>query len=301
MSRNHPFTRLILLSSGASPCRTSRAGSRLGRGNNGKKTRMRKFVLALAVSAAFATPAMAEDFSGPYIGTGVTPRQRAGFGRPRRPGRFRSRRHARSQVMTSRSALGAAFLGVEAKARPQRRRRLETRRRRLGLRAAPAPRGGVKLNPSTALFARLGYARNRVSIEDVSRQGDGVACCGAGVQAALPRQKVSLRRGPPVQLRAGPDQQPGGPVAVLQLPDRSARQKTGGGSARSRPFLAPLCAGLPGSEGSDLVDVLDPGRAFRPEVSTSDAPVSRIRLGHGSRGQPAGEAHGIVCRKFASS
>ena len=29
---------------------------------------MRKFVLALALSAAFATPAMAEPFSGPYVG-----------------------------------------------------------------------------------------------------------------------------------------------------------------------------------------------------------------------------------------
>src|SRR5690606_41820456 len=33
---------------------------------------MRKFVLALAASAAFATPAMAEDFAGPYVGLGVT-------------------------------------------------------------------------------------------------------------------------------------------------------------------------------------------------------------------------------------
>src|SRR5687768_8514963 len=71
MSRNHPFTRLMLLFSGASPCRTSRAGSALGEATM-EKTRMRKFVLALAVSAAFATTAMAEDFSGPYIGTGVT-------------------------------------------------------------------------------------------------------------------------------------------------------------------------------------------------------------------------------------
>lgn len=147
---------------------------------------MRKFVLALAVSAAFATPAMAEDFSGPYIGTGVTLDNVQGSGDFE--GLGVSGLGATAFAGYDISLGTSVFVGVEANAD------LNTADVE-GVEAdwgwGVGARAGVKLNPSTALFARLGYARNRVSIDDVSGWGDGVRY-GAGVQTAL-TDKVSLR------------------------------------------------------------------------------------------------------------
>ena len=151
---------------------------------------MRKFVLALAASAAFATPAAAEDFTGPYIGLGVTLDNVQGSGEAEGLGIS----GIGGTVFTGYDvALGtSAFVGVEVNAD------LNTADYDDGVNEIEADWGwgigarvGYKLNESTALFVRGGYARNRVSVDDVGGWGDGVRY-GVGVQTAL-TEKLSLR------------------------------------------------------------------------------------------------------------
>src|SRR5690606_23722085 len=123
---------------------------------------MRKFVLALAASAAFATPAMAEDFAGPYVGVGVTLDNVQGSGAAEGLGvsGLGATAFAGYDI-----ALGTSgFVGFEANAD------LNTADYDDGVDEIEADwgwgvgaRAGYKLNDSTALFVRGGYARNRVS------------------------------------------------------------------------------------------------------------------------------------------
>lgn len=151
---------------------------------------MRKFVLALAFSAAFATPAMAEDFAGPYIGLGVTLDNAQGSGDAEGLGVSGLGATAFAGYDVS---LGTdSFIGLEANVD------LNTADYEDDVNEIEADWGwgigarfGFKLNPSTALFARGGYARNRVSFDDEHEWGDGVRY-GVGVQTALNRN-LSLR------------------------------------------------------------------------------------------------------------
>lgn len=145
-----------------------------------------RFVL-LAAAALVSTPAMAEDFAGPYVGVGVTVDNFQGSG---------------SSEGFGISGLGGtafagydlplgekAFAGVEANA---------------DINSADVSgvldadwawgagaRAGYKLNDSTALYGRVGYARTRLS-DGVDHQWlDGVRY-GVGVQTGL-TEKLSLR------------------------------------------------------------------------------------------------------------
>jgi outer membrane immunogenic protein len=151
---------------------------------------MRKFVLALALSAAFATPAMAEDFAGPYVGLGVTLDNVQGSGDAEGLGVSGI---GATAIAGYDIALGAnSFVGLEANAD------LNTADYDDGVDELEADWGwgvgarvGYKLNASTALYVRGGYARSRVSLNDVNAWGDGVRY-GLGLQTAL-TDKVSLR------------------------------------------------------------------------------------------------------------
>lgn len=147
---------------------------------------MRKFVLALALSAAFATPAMAEDFAGPYVGVGVTLDNVQGSGDLEGLGvsGIGGTAFAGYDI-----ALGtSAFVGLEANADLN---TADVEEIEADWGWGVGARVGYKLNESTALFVRGGYARNRVSADDAHAWGDGVRY-GAGVQTALTDQ-VSLR------------------------------------------------------------------------------------------------------------
>jgi outer membrane immunogenic protein len=147
---------------------------------------MRYLIAAAALCVAFATPAMADDFAGPYVGVGVTLDNVQGSGALEGFGMSGVGGTAFAGYDVP---LGAnAFVGVEGN---------------LDLNSADAQgvqadwgwgvggRVGYKLNSSTALYARGGYARDRVSAAGVHAWGDGVRY-GLGVQTALTR-KVSLR------------------------------------------------------------------------------------------------------------
>ena len=136
---------------------------------------------------------MAEDFSGPYIGAGVTLDNVQGSGDVEGLGAS----GIGGTVFAGYDlALGQnAFVGLEANADLNTADveldtdELETVEADWGW--GVGGRIGYKLNASTALFARVGYARNRVSADDVSAWADGVRY-GVGLQTSL-TQNVSLR------------------------------------------------------------------------------------------------------------
>jgi len=147
---------------------------------------MRYLIAAAAASLVFATPAMAEDFAGPYIGAGVTLDNVQGSGALEGFGA---------------SGIGAtAFAGYDL---PLGTNAFVGAEGNLDVNSADAAgvqadwgwgvgaRLGYKLNDSTALYVRGGYARNRVSAGGVHAWGDGVRY-GLGLQTAL-TSKVSLR------------------------------------------------------------------------------------------------------------
>ena len=147
---------------------------------------MRLVALSLA-AALVATPAMAEDFAGPYVGAGVTLDNFQGSG---------------SLEGIGFSGLGgtvfagydmplgeSAFAGVEANADVN----------SADLDGAidadwawgAGARLGYKLNESTALYGRVGYARTRLSSGGTHQWLDGVRY-GVGLQTGLTEQ-LSLR------------------------------------------------------------------------------------------------------------
>jgi len=151
---------------------------------------MRKFVLALAASAAFATPAMAEDFAGPYVGLGVTLDNVQGSGNAEGLGvsGLGATAFAGYDIALGKSS----FIGVEANVDVNSADYEDaTTEVEADWGWGIGARLGYKLNDSTALFVRGGYARNRVSVNNFSAWGDGVRY-GVGVQTAL-NQNLSLR------------------------------------------------------------------------------------------------------------
>lgn len=147
---------------------------------------MRLVALSLA-AAVVATPAMAEDFTGPYVGAGVTLDNIQGSGSSEGLGfsGIGGTVFAGYDLPLSENA----FAGVEANA---------------DVNSADVAgavdadwawgagaRLGYKLNDSTALYGRVGYARQRLSFGGVHGWLDGVRY-GVGVQTGLTEQ-LSLR------------------------------------------------------------------------------------------------------------
>jgi outer membrane immunogenic protein len=129
---------------------------------------MRKFVLALALSAAFATPAMAEPFSGPYVG--------AELGLDNYQGQAEDLLVAGDEIdgLSGNGvvggvfagydvAMGNAFFGIEGKASlSDAEASYADGTDSLSIRAkesfGASVRGGVMVNDSTGLYARVGWA-----------------------------------------------------------------------------------------------------------------------------------------------
>ncbi|HEY6816747.1 MAG TPA: porin family protein [Croceibacterium sp.] len=166
---------------------------------------MRKFVLALALSAAIATPAMAEPFSGPYVGAEVGLDNYEGKGEDLFAAGDSFDGISGNGVVGGvfagyDIAVGNAFFGIEGK---------------VSLSSAEASfddgadtytigaeesfgasvRGGVMVNGSTGLFARAGWVNTSFKIDadgiDASGNDDALVL-GAGLQTRL-GSNASLR------------------------------------------------------------------------------------------------------------
>ena len=159
---------------------------------------MRKFVLAVAASAAFATPAMAEPFSGPYVG--------AEFGLDNYEVQAEDIIEAGDEVdgLSGNGvvggvfagydfAMGNAFVGIEGKASlSDAEASYDDTIDTLNIRAkesfGASVRGGVMVNNNTGLYARVGWANTtfKVAINGVaaSDNDDGLVL-GAGLQTRI--------------------------------------------------------------------------------------------------------------------
>lgn len=159
---------------------------------------MRKFVLALAASAAFATPAMAEPFSGPYVGVEV------GLDNYEAQGEDLFAAGDEFDGISGNGVVGGvfagydiaagnAFFGLEGKASlSDAEASYDDTIDTLGVRAKEtfglSARGGVMVNDGTGLFVRAGWANTRfkVNLNGVtdSDTDDGLVL-GAGLQTRL--------------------------------------------------------------------------------------------------------------------
>jgi outer membrane immunogenic protein len=159
---------------------------------------MRKFVLALALSAAFATPAMAEPFSGPYVG--------AELGLDNYEGQAEDLLVAGDEIdgLSGNGvvggvfagydvAMGNAFFGIEGKASlSDAEASYSDGTDSLSIRAkesfGASVRGGVMVNDSTGLYARVGWANTKFKLNDdgvtASDSDDGLVL-GAGLQTRV--------------------------------------------------------------------------------------------------------------------
>ena len=159
---------------------------------------MRKFVLALAASAAFATPAMAEPFSGPYLG--------AEFGLDNYEGQVEDLITAGDEVdgLSGNGvvggvfagydfAVGNAFFGIEGKASLSDAEALYSDGTdSLSIRAkesfGASVRGGRMVNDSTGLYARVGWANTKFKVNlsgtTESDSDDGLVL-GAGLETRV--------------------------------------------------------------------------------------------------------------------
>lgn len=159
---------------------------------------MRKFVLALAASAAFATPAMAEPFSGPYVGAEV--------GLDNYEGQAEDVLAAGDEIdgLSGNGvvgsvfagydfAMGNAFFGIEGKASlSDAEATYSDGTDSFSIRAkesfGASVRGGVMVNDSTGLYARVGWANTKfkVAVNGVSdSDSDDGLVLGAGLETRL--------------------------------------------------------------------------------------------------------------------
>jgi outer membrane autotransporter barrel domain len=159
---------------------------------------MRKFVLALAASAAFATPAMAEPFSGPYVGieAGLDNYEGSAEDLFTAGDEFDgiSGNGVVGGVFAGYDiAAGNAFFGIEGKASlSDAEASYDDSVDTLGIRAKEtfglSARAGAMVNDSTGLYARIGWANTRfkVNLNGVtdSDDDDGLVL-GAGLQTRL--------------------------------------------------------------------------------------------------------------------
>jgi outer membrane immunogenic protein len=155
---------------------------------------MRKVLLALATSLVIAAPAAARDFAGPYVGAGVTLDNVQGSGP--------------NEGLGASGVGGTVFAGYDM---PLSNKVFAGVEGNIDLYSADADLGGVtvkakwswglsarlgyKLNDSTGLYTRVGYARAKVGASgpgfSESTWGDGVRY-GAGLETRV-TQAVSLR------------------------------------------------------------------------------------------------------------
>jgi outer membrane immunogenic protein len=159
---------------------------------------MRKFILVLALSAAFATPAMAEPFAGPYVG--------AELGLDNYEGQGEDVLGAGDEIDGISGngvvggvfagydiAMGNAFFGIEGKASlSDAEASFDDGVDSLSIRAkesfGASVRGGVMVNDSTGLYARVGWAKTKfkVAVNGVSASdSDDGLVLGAGLQTRL--------------------------------------------------------------------------------------------------------------------
>lgn len=142
--------------------------------------------IAAAAAAFVATPALATDFAGPYVGAGVTLDNVQGSGAL--DGLGFSGVGATAFAGYNLPIGASTFVGAEANID------LNTADT-AGVEAkwgwGVGARLGTKLNDSTAIYARAGYARSKIEFLGVSGWGDGVRY-GAGLETGL-TERVSLR------------------------------------------------------------------------------------------------------------
>lgn len=138
-----------------------------------------KLAAACAVAAVVASPAYAGDFSGPYVGAGVTLDNVQGTGAL--DGIGFSGVGGTAFAGYNMTLGNSFFAGVEANADVY-------SADAFGIKAkwgwGVGGRLGVKVNPSTALYARAGYARAKLSAGGFSDWGDGVRY-GLGVETGV--------------------------------------------------------------------------------------------------------------------
>ena len=159
---------------------------------------MRKFVLALAVSAAFATPAMAEPFSGPYVGAEVGLDNYEGqaedlFATGDAYDGISANGVVGGVFAGYDVAVGNAFFGIEGKASlSDAEASYDDTIDALDIRAKESfgvsARAGVMVNAGTGLYARLGWANTTFKVVEngvgLSDDDDGLVL-GAGLQTRL--------------------------------------------------------------------------------------------------------------------
>lgn len=151
-----------------------------------------KLVIAAAVAAlTVAAPAQAATLSGPYVGAGVTVDNIQGSGPIE--GLGASGVGATLFAGYNYPVTESVFVGVEANAD------LQSADVPLGgteLQAkwnlGASVRAGVSINDSTAVYTRVGYARQRLSLQGVGGQWLEGVRYGAGVETAL-NEQISLR------------------------------------------------------------------------------------------------------------
>jgi len=142
--------------------------------------------IAAAAAAVIATPALAADFAGPYVGAGITLDNIQGSGAL--DGLGFSGAGATGFAGYNIGLGGSGFAGVEAN--------IDLNTADIaGVEAkwgwGVGARLGYKLNDSTALYARAGYARNKIEVLGSSGWGDGVRY-GAGLETGV-TDHMSLR------------------------------------------------------------------------------------------------------------
>jgi len=159
---------------------------------------MRKFVLALAVSAAFATPAMAEPFSGAYVGAEAGLDNYEGQGEDV---------FAAGDAFDGISgnglvggvfagydfAAGNAFFGIEGKASlSDAEASYDDTIDTLDIRAketfGASARAGLMVNGNTGLYARVGWANTKFKVAingTAASDNDDALVLGAGLQTRL--------------------------------------------------------------------------------------------------------------------
>lgn len=166
---------------------------------------MRNIVLALAASAAFATPAMAEPFSGPYVGAEVGLDNYEGqaddlFAAGDSYDGISGNGVVGGVFAGYDFAMGNAFFGIEGKASlSDAEASYDDTIDTLNIRAketfGASVRGGVMVNGSTGLYARVGWANTKfkVNVDGVtaSDDDDGLVL-GAGLQTRVGKA-ASLR------------------------------------------------------------------------------------------------------------
>ncbi len=159
---------------------------------------MRKFVLALAASAAFATPAMAEPFSGPYVGAEVGLDNYEGQGDDLIADGDSFDGISGNGVVGGvfagyDFAIGGGFVGIEGKASlSDAEASYDDGVDSLSIRAKESfgatVRGGFMVNDNTGLYARVGWVNTKfkVAIDDVSASdNDDGLVLGAGLETRV--------------------------------------------------------------------------------------------------------------------